>query len=89
MSPIYDLAKIRRGESLTKKNMPHLHQFYHGNGKNDPSQLDNRLLKENEYFWKSAKEERYVLKDYSVTKKKEDEIMGRLARIHNRKKLPD
>ena len=44
-SPIYDLAKISRGESLTKKNICHQNEFYHGNGKASPSQLDNKVLK--------------------------------------------
>jgi hypothetical protein len=74
---------------MTKRNRPHLHEFYHGNGKNDPSQLENRILKENEFFWRSLREQKERLKDYSVTKKKEDEIMGRLTKILNRKKLPD
>ena len=63
-------------------------EFYHGNGKADPAQFDNRLLKDSEYFWKCNKEKE-KMKDLSVAKKKEIELTHRYNKIMDRKKLPD
>ena len=79
---------MKRGESLTKKNINNLSEFYHGNGKADPAQFDNRLLKDSEYFWKCNKEKE-KMKDFSVAKKKEIELTHRYNKIMDRKKLPD
>jgi hypothetical protein len=35
--------------------LPSLVEFYRGNGREDPSSLDNRLLKHNEYYWREYK----------------------------------
>ena len=74
---------------MTKKNINNLSEFYHGNGKADPAQFDNRLLKDNEYFWSSVKSERDRLKDFGVVKRREVELLSRMKRITDRKKLPD
>lgn len=45
-SPAYEPKKVQRGEALTKRNLfAQELQFYSGNGKAEPSQMDNRILK--------------------------------------------
>ena len=88
--PSYDPLSVNRGELMTrKKDLVGLREFYHGNGKDEPGQMDNRILKDNEYFWREMAQERKRFKDFSVEKRKEDERKKRLAGIQERKKLPD
>jgi hypothetical protein len=79
---------LQRGENFTRKSLnPIQQEFYFGTGKESPAQLDNRLLKENEYFWRNIKEERARLKDFSVNKRREDQTAVRLESILNKKKV--
>lgn len=89
--------KVARGESLTRRNpSPQQLQFYPGNGRTDPGQLDNRILKENEYFWRGVRKERERLKDFAASKRKEDqqlkkveEALARHKPIDNRDEMCD
>lgn len=86
--PVYELKKIQKGEDFTRKSVnANQLEFYFGTGKESPAQLDNRLLKENEYFWRNIKEERARLKDFSVNKRREDQTALRLESILNKKKV--
>ena len=69
-NPVYELNRVKRGDSLTKRNTSNIQgEFYHGHGKADPSQFDNRLLKDSEYFWKNSSDKN-KFKDFSVAKRK-------------------
>lgn len=89
-SPAYEPSKIRKGESLTHRN-PFAQQleFYQGSGMNEPCQLDNRIIKENEYFWRGVREERERLKDFAANKRKEDQQRKKIEEVLARRKPVD
>jgi hypothetical protein len=94
-SPAYEPTSLDRADSLTRRNpSPQQLQFYQGNGRSDPAQLDNRILKENEYFWRGVREERERLKDFAAGKRREDqqrrkveEALGRHRAVDKREEM--
>lgn len=56
---------------------------------NEPCQLDNRIIKENEYFWRGVREERERLKDFAANKRKEDQQRKKIEEVLARRKPVD
>ena len=51
--------------------------------------MDNRILKENEYFWRGVRSERERLKDFSVTKRREDQVVRKLEGVLDKRRVVD
>jgi hypothetical protein len=81
---------VLQGEELTRKQPQRAAQeFYHGMNKWNSAQMDNRLLKQNEYFLKAynVKSEKQV--DWAIVKRKSDLVDKRRREILMRKRIKD